>query len=195
MHRTIHAPGLTVEVRPSFDDFYREHVTRVMALAVALSDRREIAEELVQEAFARAFRDWDRVGRYDDPGAWVRRVMINLSHSRWRRFRRETLANARAHAAMPRPVELTEPSAELWHAVRTLPQRQAATVALHYVEDLSIARIADLLGVAEGTTKSDLHRARKQLARELGEGSSWFFGFERGHGVTVASLDQSGWPA
>lgn len=163
------ARARTADVLPSFDAFYRSHGKRVTALAVALSGRRDAAEELVQEAFARAYRDWERIGSYDDPGAWVRRVTVNLSHSRWRKLRREATALARLRAAPPQQSGLTEPSAELWRAVRALPRRQAATVALHYVDDLSVARIAQLLGVAEGTTKSDLHRARTTLAERLEE--------------------------
>lgn len=150
-----------------FVAFYHQNVERVTALAVALAGRRDAAEELAQEAFTRAYRDWGRVGSYDEPAAWVRRVTINLSHSRWRKLKREAIANARSHAAVSPHLELTGSSAELWQAVRRLPRRQAATVALHYIDDLPVADIAQLLGVAEGTTKSDLHRARTQLAKGL----------------------------
>ncbi len=148
-----------------FRDMYDANVRPVMALAVALTGDRASAEDLVQEAFTRAYRDWERVGRYDRPGAWVRRVVINLSHSRWRRLRSEARALRRLDPEVS--VEMADPAPDVWAAVRRLPHRQAAAITLHYVEDLSVAQIAAVTGVAEGTTKSDLHRARTRLAEML----------------------------
>ena len=54
-----------------------------------------------------------------------------------------------------------------WAAVRTLPRRQQAVVALHYLEDRSVADVAQVLGIAEGTVKAHLHKARAALADRL----------------------------
>jgi RNA polymerase sigma-70 factor (ECF subfamily) len=64
-------------------------------------------------------------------------------------------------------IELPRNDAELWRLVRSLPERQAHVVALHYVDDRSVAEIAKLLDCSEGTVKTHLHRARVSLARAL----------------------------
>ena len=74
----------------SFDAFYRIEYPRVVALTYALGGR-AAAEDLAQEAFLRAHRDWERVGRMEAPRAWVRRVAVNLCRSRWRRIRSEAV--------------------------------------------------------------------------------------------------------
>lgn len=152
----------------SFHRFYREHIGRVTALAIALTADRAAGEDVAQEAFTRAFRDWASVGTYDDPGAWVRRVAINLSHSRWRKLRNESRALRRVGGSRDATITELQPAAsELWRAVRQLPRRQAIAIALHYVDDLSVADIAALTGVSPGTTKSDLHRGRRRLTQLL----------------------------
>ena len=107
-------------------------------LAYALSGSRWLAEELAQEAFLAAHRNWARIAAYDQPGAWVRRVVTNLSVSAFRRRssrRRRSSASALA-SDLANP---TEPAgdAEFWEAVRSLPRRQSQVVTLHYLEDLS----------------------------------------------------------
>ena len=159
--------GRDVDVS-SFHSFYQDHARRVTALAIALSGDAAAGEDLAQEAFTRAYQRWDQVRTYDDPGAWVRRVTANLSHSRWRRVKTEARALARLDTA-DRHTELTEPATEVWRAVRRLPANEAAVVALFYVEDRSVADIARILEIPEGTAKSCLHRARQRLARMLKE--------------------------
>jgi DNA-directed RNA polymerase specialized sigma24 family protein len=67
------AEDQVLELPSSFDDFYLRECRRVVELAYALSVNRAGAEDIAQEAFLRAHRDWHRVGRYQHPGAWVRR--------------------------------------------------------------------------------------------------------------------------
>jgi RNA polymerase sigma-70 factor, ECF subfamily len=123
----------------------------------------------VQEAYVAAHRKWAEVGSYDDPAAWVRRVIVNRSVSRWRRLGREVNVRqrlaARAHVGSQdaEPVDST-----FWEAVRNLPAQQSRVVVLHYVDDMSVAAIASLSGCATGTVKTQLFRARKTLAERLG---------------------------
>ena len=120
------------------------------------------------EAFLRAHRDWHRVGRYQYPGAWVRRVAANLATSALRRRLIEARALARVWARQePALAELPASGADFWRAVRSLPRRQAQAVALHYLEDLPVAEIARVLGCAEGTVKAHLHHGRETLGRRL----------------------------
>ena len=69
----------------TFEDFYVREFAAIVGLAYALSGSRSGAEDLAQEAFLAAHRTWDRVGGYEEPGAWVRRVVANLAVSAFRR--------------------------------------------------------------------------------------------------------------
>lgn len=153
--------------KSSLDEVYRREFPALMALAYGLSGSRAAAEELVQDAFLAAHRQWSRIGSYDDLGAWLRRVVVNRSVSAVRRRVAETRALTRLGARREQPGALPEPDEELWRAVRALPRRQAQVVALHYGDDRSIAQIAQILDCAEGTVKAHLHTARQALAKAL----------------------------
>jgi RNA polymerase sigma-70 factor (ECF subfamily) len=152
----------------SFDELYRRDFARLVSLAHGLSGSRAAAEELVQEAFLAAHRRWDRIGAYDDPSAWLRRVVVNRSVSAVRRRVAEGMALTRLGGRRELPDALPEHDEEVWRAVRRLPPRQAKVVALYYVDDRSVAEIATILDCAEGTVKAHLHQARQSLARTLG---------------------------
>jgi RNA polymerase sigma-70 factor (ECF subfamily) len=152
----------------TFEDLFRKEYPSVVALALALSGSRWVAEELAQEAFIAAHRNWSKVAGYDQPGAWVRRVVTNLATSTIRRRIVEAKALVRlGNRERDRPAEAASGDVEFWDAVRSLPRRQAQVVALHYLEDLSVAEVAGVLEVAPGTVKKHLHDGRKALARRL----------------------------
>ena len=150
-----------------FEDFYLREYFAVVGLAYALSGSRWAAEDLAQEAFMAAHRDWDRISRYDRPGAWVRRVVANLSVSAFRRRVAEAKALARIALGQAMMPDLAASDPEFWAAIRALPRRQAQVVALHYLEDRSIAEIAEILTVTHGTVKRHLYDGRRSLARRL----------------------------
>jgi RNA polymerase sigma factor (sigma-70 family) len=145
--------------------FFRRELPGLVALAAAIAgpDR---GEEIAQEALLKAHREWHRIARYDKPGTWARRVTINLATSARRRRGAESRALQRVASRRQLPVPPPEVDG-FWALVRTLPHRQAAAVALHYLDDLSIAEMADALGCAEGTAKAHLHKARTTLAARL----------------------------
>jgi len=154
---------------PSFSSFYASEMRSVVGLAYALSGDRATAEDLAQEAFSAAYSRWDRIGGYDNPGAFVRRVVANRSVSLFRRQLRETRALVRVFNERPPPnePELPSPAAELWAAVRTLPRRQAQVVALHYLDGVSLSEVGSILGVSKESANTHLRRARKRLAQLL----------------------------
>lgn len=165
------APGGSVP----FDEFFAGEYRRVLALAVVLCGRRTVGEELTQEAFVSAYKNWDRIAGYEDPGGWVRRVVANLATSTLRRRALEVRALTRLSSRRASAAEALETDDEFWRAVRELPRRQAQCIALRYLEDRSISEIAVVLAVAESTVRVHLHVARNALAQrldeELGEGT------------------------
>ena len=152
---------------PTFEELYRQDFRRLVSLAHGLSGSRAAAEELVQEAFLVAHRRWHRIEAYADPSAWLRRVVVNRSVSAFRRRVAEAAAVTRLGSRRTLPDELPEHDEAVWRAVRMLPARQAQVVALFYVDDRSVAEIAEILEVAEGTVKAHLHQARQALALTL----------------------------
>ncbi|MBK5266330.1 MAG: sigma-70 family RNA polymerase sigma factor [Acidimicrobiia bacterium] len=152
----------------AFEPFYREHNPAVVGLVYTLSGSRNGAEDIAQEAFLRAHRNWDEVARYDRPGGWVRVVAMNLGRSRIRRLGAEARALARFAgmnvSAFP---ELEPHNEKFWAAVRSLPRRQREVVAFHYLEDMATADIAALLGITQSTVKNSLAQARVSLAKTL----------------------------
>ncbi len=155
--------------RPEFEDFFAAEYGRVVGLAFVLCGGRAQAEELAQDAFVRAFERWSTVSGYDDPGAWVRRVAANLATSWLRRRGREVRALARTATRRPPPSDVEGEDPAFWDAVRRLPRRQAQCVALHYLEDRSVAEIALVLDIADATVRVHLHRGRAKLASTLDE--------------------------
>lgn len=160
-------PSGRTATEADFEAFYRRDRRRVVALAYGLSGSRAAAEELAQDAFMAAFQRWNEISAYDDPGAWVRRVVINRSVSGVRRRIAEARAMTRLANRPQRPDELAPDDAGFWRAVRALPARQSQIIALHYVDDRSVDDIASILGIAAGTVKATLHQARKSLAAAL----------------------------
>jgi RNA polymerase sigma-70 factor (ECF subfamily) len=127
------------------------------------------AQDVVQEAYARAWQRWAQVADYDEPAAWVRTVAWRLAISRRRKARNRLAAALRLHA---RPAPAVEPSpdtaAVVW-ALRQLPDAQRRALALRYLCDLSVEAVAEETGVSVGTVKSRLSRGREALAAVLAE--------------------------
>lgn len=159
-----------LRVAETFEDFYRREYPNMLKLAYALSGNRWAAEEIVQDGFIAAHRKWNRISGYDRPGAWVRRVVSNLAVSFLRRRLIEAKALLKLAAVRHDPLSpLAESDADVWKAVRSLPNQQARAVALHYILDLPLSEIASTLECAESTVKAHLYRARNTLARRLGD--------------------------
>ena len=153
-----------------FDDFFRREQPRLIALAIGLTGAPEVARDLAQDTMLKAYRDWPHVAALDRPGAWARRVTINAAMSWHRSRRREGVARARL--GREGTVDLPQSEGDrFWSAVRSLPERQRAVVALYYLEDLPVAEVAHTLEIPAGTVKSTLSAARAALAAALGVGA------------------------
>lgn len=155
----------SVSADGTFDAFYRREYRPLVGLGLALTGKREVAEDLVQEAMLRTHARWDRVEVMERPDMWVRRVLMNLAASRGRRLAAETrvLAKVRLERNHTAPA-VSADAAMFWERVRKLPQRQAQVMALYYVEDWPTADIAVALDCAEGTVRAHLHAARAALS-------------------------------
>ncbi len=150
-----------------FDALYQAHYSSLVAMAYALVGDLGEAQDLAQEAFCRAWRRWESISAYDNPFAWLRRVVANLATSRWRHLHVVRTNTRRERAAS---VPGLEPDhVALVTALRTLPPDQRRAVVLHHVMDLPVGDVARELGVPAGTVKSWLHRGRTALATLLAE--------------------------
>jgi RNA polymerase sigma-70 factor, ECF subfamily len=151
-----------------FDAFYRDTSRRLLRYAYGLSGDASEAQDLAQEAYARAWQRWRRVSGYEDAEAWLRLVVTRLAMDRWRHLRVR-----RARAAVDRPPAPAAPPSDdtvlLVRAMRTLPPAHRRALALHYLLDRSVADIAAETGATAGTVKSWLSRGRAGLAAALGE--------------------------
>lgn len=151
-----------------FEAFYQETYPRAVRVALASTGRLDIAEELAQEAFLSAHLRWARVSSYDDPGAWVCRVVVNRGISTWRRRTAEVRALTRVRARPTVTATLPERDGQLWAEVRRLPHRQAQVLLLASIGDLTAPQIATHLGISENSVRTHLRRARQALAGRLG---------------------------
>lgn len=144
--------------------FYDGHYRSIVGAVTVVTGSRAAAEDCVHEALARA---WERRERPDRIDRWVVTVALNLSRNRWRRVRREVpyVAGDRDgdRAAVVSDVE----SVDLRRALSALPRRQREVVVLHYLLDLPVADVAEVLGLSAGGVKHALFRARSSLAGAL----------------------------
>ena len=164
-----HAESGIVTLPERFEAFYQREFRAVVGLAYALSGSRWAAEDLAQEAFIAAHEKWDRIGEYESPGAWVRRVVANMAVSLYRKRASEARAMTRVALRRQEPLpELEVEDAEFWAHVRALPKRQAQAIALHYLEDRPVTEVADILDCSPSTAKVHLHKGRRRLAERLG---------------------------
>jgi RNA polymerase sigma-70 factor, ECF subfamily len=160
-------PLATPTGQAAFVTFYEAERRRVLAVVASLTGDRAAAEDIVQEAFATALRKWSTISRYDRPGDWVKRVAVNRAISRWRRRTAEERALRKVANARDSLGKLPDTEDPLWAAVRQLPPRQAQVISLMFIDDLTIERTAETLGISSGAVKSHLHRARTTLATML----------------------------
>ena len=143
---------------------------RLVAALALMSASRPAAEDAAQEALVRAWERVDQGQRFESMTAWITAVATNLIRSGIRR----RLAERRALARVSRPgsraagqAALPDEAVDVARAIAALPRRQREALVLHYWLEFTVAEIAEVLGVSQGTVKSALHRGRRRLAQTL----------------------------
>lgn len=153
-----------------FDAFYAGTSRRVVHQMYAMTGNLADAQELAQEAYARAWQRWSTVSAYDDPEAWVRTVAWRLAASRWRKAKNGAAALLR-HGPAPDAPEPSLDNVALVTALKQIPEAQRRAIVLHHLGGLSVAEVAHETGSPEGTVKSRLSRGRFALAELLADNS------------------------
>ncbi|MEM7142069.1 MAG: sigma-70 family RNA polymerase sigma factor [Actinomycetota bacterium] len=156
--------------RDEFDEFFlANHGALVRSMTVITGDA-ALADDVVQDAFQRAFVRWRRVRRYDEPIAWVRRVAINRSRDVIRSEQRRRGREERV--ATPEGVHDDVPDVDLPVLLDGLSLQQRTAMTLHYLDGLSVAQTADAMQLSEGAVKYHLHEGRKNVAGQLEKGDA-----------------------
>ena len=156
--------------RSDFAEFYRSSKDECLFTVLVSVGDQDTAQELVAEAFARAWASWRTVSKHPAPVAWVVRTALNANISRWRRRRREVSVPdpglvadlAAADGSTEVPID-----PRIMAALLRLPERQRQVVALRLILDLDISHTAEALGIAPGTVQAHLGRAIAALRGDL----------------------------
>jgi RNA polymerase sigma factor (sigma-70 family) len=156
--------GVVSAVAEDLSDFCQREYPRLVGTLGLYCGNRFVAEELAQEALARACAQWGRVRGMAAPGAWVHRVAINLANSRFRRLTAERRAQRRSEA-WPATVDPGDPADAIAvrQAVARLPVRQKTALLLRYYADLPVDEVAQHLGVSAGAVQQLTHRGLTAL--------------------------------
>jgi RNA polymerase sigma-70 factor (sigma-E family) len=153
----------------AFDEWVAARVPALMRFAYLVTGSQDAAEEAVQSALAAACEKWSRVRRTQDPDAYVRRMIANAHVTQWRRFGRRVVVAEVPERQSADHADTLATSDAVWRVCATLPRQQRAAVVLRFYEDLDYPEIARILGVAEATVRSHIHRALNALRDELEE--------------------------
>ncbi|MEP6914445.1 MAG: RNA polymerase sigma factor [Acidobacteriota bacterium] len=160
------------DLEAEFEMRLRESSTLAFRVAYGVLRHRQDAEDIAQEAFAKAYQRFRQLRDRDRFRAWLVRMTWRLAVDRWRaEGRRATREQAAAlPAALDTPaaeVEARDRAARLWSAIDALPEKLRVVIVLAAIEGHDLREVAALLGIPEGTVKSRLFLARKGLAESL----------------------------
>ena len=152
----------------SFEALYRTHAKRIYSLAYRFTGNAADAEELLQEIFLQAYRKLDSFRQEAALSTWLHRLAVNrcLDHLRSRAARQHARTGSLADEARPQPgARASSPITrlDLERAIAQLPAGCRAAFVLHDVEGYEHQEIAVSLGIAAGTSKSQVHKARLRL--------------------------------
>jgi RNA polymerase sigma factor (sigma-70 family) len=149
-----------------FEEFYRSGQAACLRAVLASVGDRQMAEDVVAEAFTRAWMSWSTVSRHPAPYGWIVRTALNARTSLWRRRRREVVTDgAYEVGASASGDEVLDPT--LLAALRRLPRRQQEVIAFRVFLDLDTRATAKVLGIADGTVAAHLARALATLRQHV----------------------------
>jgi RNA polymerase sigma-70 factor, ECF subfamily len=151
-----------------FDLFYRRTADSVLRQMVMVTGDLAEAEDVVQEAFERAWLRWRQVHDSAYPEAWVRTVAHRLAVSRWRRLRNASAAWLRLGPPAA-PPEIDSEHIALMAGLLLLPAKQRVAIVLHHLADLPVNQVAEETGASVSAVKQQLSRGRAALAGFLGD--------------------------
>jgi RNA polymerase sigma-70 factor (ECF subfamily) len=165
--------SLDAELDRDFEDRLRESSTLAFRVAYGVLRHRQDAEDVAQDAFAKAYRHFGELRDRDRFRAWLVRMTWRLAIDRWRSQRRRTAREQAVEEPASAPTieqDLLshERAQQLWRAIDALPDKLRIAIVLSAIEGHDVRAVAALLGLPEGTVKSRLFLARKGLARSLG---------------------------
>ena len=153
------------EDQREFAEFYAAAWGYCLRIVMVSMADRPLAEDLVAEAFTKAWASWRKVRGLAEPRAWVIRTAMNARVSWWRRHRQVvTLGSQNAIAATSQELAL---DSSLVAALRRLPVRQREVIALRLLLDLDTSTTAEMLGISSSTVTTHLHRAINALRRDI----------------------------
>jgi RNA polymerase sigma-70 factor (sigma-E family) len=158
--------GLRFELEA--ERFVRAVTPRLVGALTIRTGSRAVAEDLVQEALARAWADWGRVSTMHNPTGWVYRVAFNLAASHWRRRAAQRRAERRSEPADTSLQLHTAEAVVLRDALGSLSDRQQQVVILRYYLGCNVEETAEVLGVSPGTVKTQTSRAIARLRDLVG---------------------------
>lgn len=157
--------------REAFAELVRTHQRRAYAVARAIVLDHHDAEDAVQDGFLHAYRALARFRPGEPFGAWLHRIVANAALDLQRRRKVRAASTLPETIALPfrDPAESDELRRRLAAALERLTERQRSVIVLHDVEGFRHAEIGEMLGIPEGTARSDLHHARATLRRLLSD--------------------------
>ena len=160
---------LSKERKVRVEELYAAHAQGAVRLAYLLVGDQEVAQDIAQEAFLRAFGRFADLRKPNSFPGYLKATIVNLTrkHLRRRSLERLFIERLRARPAQSVAPPDVEQREIVTQALLKVPQRQRAALVLHYYEDLSEYRVADLLGVSEQAARSLIARGRKTLREQL----------------------------
>ena len=153
----------------AFESLYRLHVDRIYGLCLRMTGNVSEAEDCTQEAFIQAWNKLDRFRGDSAFGTWMHRIAVNAVLGRMRKSKREQDRIQLANETAPAPVSVADTGElrDLSDAVDRLPEGARHVFVLHAVYGYSHEETGRMLDIAPGTSKAQLHRARRLLAQQL----------------------------
>ena len=177
----LNKPGITDEAdwiaraqrsdAQAFESLYRMHIDKIYGLCLRMTGSVAEAEDCAQEAFIQAWNKLDRFRGDSAFASWLHRIAVNAVLGRMRKSKREQDRIQVATEAMTSPASIADTGElrDLSDAVDKLPQGARHVFVLYAVYGYSHNEASEMLGIAPGTSKAQLHRARRLLAQQLKE--------------------------